>query len=329
MEMLPTKCKGVVHHSIQAMVSMAIFVALGEVACSQNISGDADTIHMNSNLVVLNATVVDRHDALVSGLVGRDFQVYEDHVLQPIKDFSHEDLPVTVGLVLDNSASMGAKHADVIAAALSFAASSNAQDQIFVVNFNEVVSFGLPLNMPFTDRKDQLQHALSTIRAIGETALYDGIAASLDHLKQGKYDKKVLIVISDGGDNASKHSLNQITEMAKQSSVILYTIGIFDEGDSDQNPGVLKRFARETGGVAYFPASSKEIPAICDGIAHDIRNQYTITYVPIIPRLDGGYRTIEVRASAPGHGRLLVRTRSGYSVSMLSVPAEARETGHE
>jgi Ca-activated chloride channel homolog len=225
---------------------------------------------------------------------------------------------------VDNSGSMKPKRDDVIAAALAFARSSNPQDQMFVVNFNEHVSFGLPANLPFTDKKDQLQVALSGIRAIGQTALYDGIAVGLDHLKLGNRDKKVLVLISDGGDNASRHSLAQVLSMAKQSSAIIYTIGIYDESDGDQNPGVLNKFARETGGKAYFPESSREIPSICEEIARDIRNQYTLAYVPTIAAQDGSYRTIEVKAGAPGHGRLSVRTRPGYFVSSTPSPMAAR-----
>jgi VWFA-related protein len=280
-------------------------------------------------MVILSATVLDRHNALVSGLEKDNFQVYENHVLQQIKDFGHEDVPVAVGLVIDNSGSMGQKRADVIAAALSFAQSSNPRDQMFVVNFNEHVSYGLPPNMPFTDRRDQLQLALSTITTVGETALYDAIATALDHLKQSNYDKKVLILISDGGDNASEHSLAQVIEMAKHSAAIIYAIGIFDEQDGDQNPGVLKRFAKETGGEAFFPESSKEIPSICEGIARDIRNQYTLAYVPIISDQDGGYRIVEVRVSAPGHGRLSVRTRAGYFLPSALSPSELGTVSHD
>ena len=187
-------------------------------------------------MVILSATVLDRHNALVSGLNKDDFQVYEDGVLQQIKDFSHDDIPVTAGILVDNSGSMAPKRDDVIAAALAFARSSNPQDQMFVVNFNDSVSFGLPADMPFTDRPDQLQQALSGISAIGQTSLYDGIAAALDHLKLGSRDKKVLILISDGGDDASKHTLAQVIDMAKHSAAIIYAIGIFDEQDGDQNP---------------------------------------------------------------------------------------------
>jgi VWFA-related protein len=256
----------------------------------------------------------------VSGLTKDDFQLYENLVLQHIKDFSHEDVPVAVGLVIDNSTSMGQKRADVIAAALTFAELSNPRDQMFVVNFNEHVTYGLPPEIPFTDRRDQLRLALSSIKTIGETALYDAIAIALDHLKQSKCDKRVLILISDGGDNASAHSLAQVIELAKHSTAIIYTLGILDERDGDQNPRLLRRFAKETGGEAFFPESSKETSSICERIAHDIRNQYTLAYVPMTSKNDIGYRVVDVRACAPAHGRLAVRTRTGYFMPPTSLP---------
>jgi Ca-activated chloride channel homolog len=185
---------------------------------------------------------------------------------------------------------------------------------MFVVNFNDRVSFGLPPDKPFTDRQEQLERALSAIITTGQTSLYDGIAAGLDHLKQANRDKRVLILISDGGDNASKHTLAQVLGMARQSSAIIYAIGIFDEQDGDQNPSLLKQFAKETGGEAFFPESSRNILEICEGIARDIRNQYTLTYVPRIASQDGKYRAIDVKASGSNRGRLSVRTRAGYSV---------------
>jgi VWFA-related protein len=290
-----------------------------DFSSSQSGSSDDYTIRVNTNLVILNATVVDHHNVLVSGLDKNAFQVYENHVLQQIKDFKHNDVPVAVGLVIDNSGSMGQKHADVIAAALSFARSSNSQDQMFVVNFNEHVSYGLPHEIPFTDREDKLQFALSAVRAIGETALYDAIASALDHLNQSKCDKKVLILITDGADNASKRKLAQVIEMAKHSSAIIYAIGILEQ-DGDQNPGVLRQFAKETGGEAFFPELSKEIPSICERIAHDIRNQYTLAYVPMISKQDTGYRVVDVKVSAFGHGHLSARTRAGYFLPSTSQP---------
>ncbi len=304
-------------HCLVAFVGLLVtpFVSGAQVSSSpQSEHADAYTLQVNVNMVMLSAIVVNRHGALVSGLSKEDFQVYEDGALQQIKDFSHDDIPVTAGIVIDNSGSMAPKRNDVIAAALAFACASNPQDQIFVVNFNDRVSFGLPPDIAFTDRQDQLHQALSGISAIGQTSLYDGIAAALDHLKLGNRDRKVLILISDGGDNASKHTLAQLLAMARQSTAIIYAIGIFDEQDGDQNPSVLKRFAKETGGEAFFPESSKDIEPICKEIAHDIRNQYTLTYAPTIVSQAPRYRTIEVRASAPGRGRLSVRTRTGYSV---------------
>jgi Ca-activated chloride channel homolog len=280
------------------------------------------TIRVHADLVVLRASAQDRKNTPVSGLEKNDFQVYEDGVLQSIKYFSHQDVPVTVGLVIDDSGSMWPKRADVIAASLAFARSSNPQDQMFVVNFNEKVSFGLPGNMAFTDKVAQLEVALSRIPPDGETALYDALDAALDHLKQGSRDKKVLIVISDGGDDASKHKLAEIMALAGQPDVIIYTIGIFDDQDEDRNPGVLKRLAKNTGGEAFFPESLKDIAPICERIAHDIRNQYTIAYAPTNRNRDGSYRLVQVKASAPGHGRLLVRTRTGY-FAPSALPATA------
>jgi Ca-activated chloride channel family protein len=281
-------------------------------SAAQNHPGDPYRIKITANLVILHATAQDHHGALVSGLGQDSFQVYEDGALQQIKYFSHEDIPVTVGLVIDNSGSMGAKRSDVIAAALAFARSSNPQDQMFVVNFNEHVRFGLPGNTPFTDQVSQLEIALSTINTNGETALYDAVAVALEHLKQGDRDKKVLIVISDGGDNASRHNLEQIRALAQQADAIIYTIGLFDEADDDRNPQVLRQLAQDTGGEVFLPQSLKEAVPVCERIARDIRDQYTIAYVPANRKQDGTYRGIKVKASAPGRGRLLVRTRAGY-----------------
>jgi Ca-activated chloride channel homolog len=279
---------------------------------------DQDAVRLNVDLVVLHATVQNHKRSFVSGLSKEDFRVFEDGVLQQIDSFSHEDIPVTVGLVVDNSSSMRPKRAEVIAAGLAFARSSNPDDQVFEVNFNERVSFGLPADKPFADNPDALAAALSNITANGETALYDAVAVALDHLKTGNRDKKVLIVISDGGDNASRHKLDQIMAMAKQTEAIVYTIGIFDDENIDKNPRVLRELAKDTGGEAFLPRSLEEIVPICERIAHDIRSQYTITYVPTNPNQDGKYRVVTVNASAPPEGRLFVRTRAGYFATSKS-----------
>ncbi len=313
------------------LIALLVVILMPDLAWSQdshpslNSQSSEYTLQIRASLVILSATVQDRHHSLVSGLARDNFQIYQDGVLQPIKYFSHEDIPVTVGILVDNSGSMGPKRNDVLAAAMAFARTSNPKDQMFVVNFNDHVTFALPADIPFTDERDRLQQALSGIRAIGQTALYDGIAAGLDHLKHGNSDKNVLILISDGGDNASHHSLAQVTEMAKQSSAIIYAIGIFDEQDGDQNPGVLNRFAKETGGKAYFPQSSADLASICEEIARDIRNQYTLAYIPTFATQESRYRAIRVKASAQGHGLLFVRTRTGYSEPLM--PQASAQTG--
>jgi|SRR5581483_4069738 len=294
----------------------------------QKDQGDDYTLRVNVDQVVLHATAQDHNGALVSGLSKDDFQVYEDGVPQQIKYFSHEDIPVTVGLVVDNSGSMKSRRSEVIAAALAFARSSNPQDQMFVVNFNEKVSFGLPDQLPFTDQVVQLQAALSRSVADGETALYDAIAIALEHLKQGNRDKKVLIVISDGGDNASKHNLTEVRAMAGKPDAIIYTVGIFDENDGDQNPGVLRRLAKDTGGEAFLPQSLQEVLPICERIARDIRNQYTIVYVPKNRKRDGTYRNIQVKAYAHGRGHMLIRTRSGYYAPLGQQSPATQATAH-
>lgn len=269
-------------------------------------------IAVNVDLVVLQATVRDHKGSIVSDVREQDFEVYEDGVRQSIRLFKHEDIPVTVGLVIDHSGSMHHKLPDVVAAARTFVRSSNPEDQMFVVNFNEVVTLGLPGAIRFTASATELEHAITRVRTGGLTALYDAIAKGLEELQAGTRDKKVLIVVSDGGDNSSQRSLDQVMKLAGQSSAVIYAVGVFDEEDPDRNPGVLKRLARATGGEAFLPDQITEVVAICERIARDIRHQYTIGYVPVNPARDGSYRAIRVLARTKDQGKLSVRTRTGY-----------------
>ena len=273
------------------------------------------TISVNVDLVVLHATVRNEKGGFVSGLQKQDFRVDEDGRPQNIGSFQHEDVPVAIGLVVDDSGSMKRKRSDVAAAALAFVQSSNPEDEMFVVNFNEHVTFGLPNRKLFSAQPSELVEALMGVPASGKTALYDAIEAGFIHLQKASRNKKVLIVVSDGGDNASKHKLDEVLLDAERSDAMIYTIGLFDEYDKDRNPGVLKRIARATGGEAFFPAESGAVVKICQGIAQDIRNQYTIGYTPANQKLDGGYR--QIRVSVVGHhgGKLFVRTRDGYIAS--------------
>jgi Ca-activated chloride channel homolog len=286
-------------------------------------SPSGTTISVDVDLVLLRVTVRDRKGGFVSGLGKDNFRVFEDRAPQTIRFFQHEDVPVAVGLIVDNSGSMGRKKKDVNAAALTFVRSSNPRDEMFVVNFNERVAFGLPDTSLFSASAAELERALNGIPANGRTALYDAVEAGLSHLTKAALDKKVLIVISDGGDNASRSRLDQVLEGASRSDVMIYTVGLFDDDDRDRNPGILKKIAHTTGGEAFLPSETSEVVPICKRIAEDIRNQYTIGYVPSNQKLDGTYRTIRVTATGQHHEKYIVRSRAGYFA------LSSRNTGRE
>jgi Ca-activated chloride channel family protein len=270
-------------------------------------------ISVDVALVVLEATIRDHEGHAVPRLKREDFEVFEDGRPQPIRLFRHGDTPVTVGLVIDHSGSMREKLEEVTAGARTFVRSSNSSDEMFVVNFNEKVSQGLPQGMRFSDSVEQLAAAVSGRPAIGTTALYDAIIDGLIRLRDGAREKKVLIVISDGGDNASKAPLDRVLKMAEQSNAMIYTIGIFDPDDPDGKPAVLRRLAHETGGQAFFPAELSETVDICERIARDIRDQYTIGYSSPSEKRDGAYHKVRLTARSKTAGKLTVRTRAGYS----------------
>jgi len=269
-------------------------------------------IAVDVDLVVLPIAVRDRQGRDVGDLREQDFAVYEDRVQQRINLFRHEDIPVIAGLLIDHSASMRSKLAEVTAGARTFVQFSNPQDQMFVLNFNETVSLGLPRGMAFSADADELERAIWRAPAGGETALYDAILQALERSQTGSRDKKVLIVISDGADNASVSRLAQVLEMAERSNAIIYAVGLFEPEDHDANPKVLNHLAKATGGEAFFPGRLSEVVKICERIAHDIRNQYTIGYAASSGAQPGAYRTVRVVARAPGEGKLVVRTRAGY-----------------
>jgi VWFA-related protein len=268
-------------------------------------------IKQQVNLVELPVTVRDREGRFISNLDISNFRVYEDGRSQEITLFGKEDMPVSVGLVVDHSGSMAAKELEVALGAQAFVQASNPQDREFVINFNEHVSFGLPKNVAFTSNVDDLRTALSSVSASGETALYDAVAVALEAIQNNNFDKKVLLLISDGGDDASKHKFQEVLRMAQTLNVIIYSIGLFDQTSANQNPKILTKFADETGGYSYFPNSASEVLRVCQRIAEDIRHQYTLGYSPA--NLDrSGYRKIRVSVTAPGRGKLIARTRAGY-----------------
>ncbi|HEY4360159.1 MAG TPA: VWA domain-containing protein [Bryobacteraceae bacterium] len=271
-------------------------------------------LHSEAKLVLLDVSVRDREGALVSGLSQDNFHVFENGRPQPLTVFDHDDLPVTLGILVDESRSMTPKRADVISAALAFIADSNHNDEIFVLNFNETVKHGLPAATPFSDDPEELHKALARALPQGRTALYDAVVEGLRHLEQGKRAKKTLVLISDGGDNASKHTRRETLDLVERSIATIYTIGVFDAEDKDRDPGILRHLAEISGGEAYFPESSRDMLPVCHRIAKDIRARYTLGYPP--PEGSDGHaralRHIEIHVSAPGYHKLITRTRESY-----------------
>jgi Ca-activated chloride channel homolog len=269
------------------------------------------TIHSDVRLVILDVSVKDRSGGFISGLKKEDFHVFENGAPQTITVFGHEDLPVTVGLLIDESQSMGPKRNEVLTAAGALIAESNPQDEIFVLNFNDVVHKGLPEDQPFSSNLDQLRAALYRGVPIGRTALYDAVYDGLTQLESGHRDKKALILISDGGDNASHRRRQEVYDKLDRSLATVYAIGLYDANDPDRSPGLLKRLAAVSGGEAFFPQSPAEMTNICRGIAKDVRTRFTVGYVP--PASNGGpLRHIRVAVTSPSHGKLVVRTRTQY-----------------
>jgi Ca-activated chloride channel family protein len=271
-----------------------------------------------SDLVVLHVTVLDGRSGFVSGLPREAFRVYEDGRPQEIEFFSNEDSPVTVGLVIDSSGSMQRKREAVIAAGLAFAQSSHPQDEMFTVHFNERVWTGLPGNQPFTSDLSELRAALERSAARGRTAFFDAVTFALRHLETGHRQKKVLVVISDGGDNASTTTFEELLDRAHRADAVIYAIGLSDWYDREADPDVLRDLAKATGGEAFFVRNTERAKdratEILSRIARDIRSGYTIGYTPEreVEADADGFRTVKVEVSAPDRRKLTVRARAGY-----------------
>jgi VWFA-related protein len=273
------------------------------------------TLETDAYEVRLNASVLDSSGRMVNGLTKDDFHVYEDGVPQTILGFRHEDLPVSIGLLIDSSGSMYDKRDAVDKAALDLIRLSNPQDEEFLVDFSSEAF----IDQDFTSSIDKLQQGLGYIKSSGGTAAYDALVASADYLaKNAKNPKQVLIVVTDGEDNASSATLEQaIRRIQDLDGPTIYCIGLLFGEDTDRREArhaksVLEQIAEQTGGVAYFPKNLKEVDGIAAEVAADIRTQYTISYHSTNPPSHGGYRQIHVEAKAKGFGKLDVRTRSGY-----------------
>jgi Ca-activated chloride channel family protein len=310
----------------KSIFSIAVFlssVVLPAQDRSQPQKGDKDkefSISVDTIEVQLPVSVLDKEGRPVDGLKQEHFQVFEDKVLQTIKSFRHEDIPLSLGLVIDNSGSMRNKRERVNSSALAFVRESNPEDETFIINFDDSAY----LEQDFTGSIGDLIDALENIDARGETALYDALYLAADKVtKDGKKDKKALLVITDGEDTASKYGINKTMEALRQAKITLYAVGLLEE--DDQRGGLFKKppskkakedlqkFAEVTGGQAYFPKSLDEVEDLVKHIAHDLRNHYTISYTPTNRNLDGTWRDVTVKINAPKNmPKFTFHTKPGY-----------------
>ena len=277
--------------------------------------GTVPVFTSDTRLVVCHTTVVDKAGRLVTNLKQDAFTVFENDVKQDILLFRREDIPVSLGLIIDNSGSMRSKRTSVEAAALALVKDSNPEDEVFIVNFNDDAFIDNPDNKDFLTDIEKMKEALTRIDSRGGTAMRDAIAKSIEWLKKAHKEKKVLVVVTDGVDNASSadNSLENLVREARQSEVLIYSVGLLTEEEKRSASSAkrqLHALAEATGGLTYYPKELQDVDPIAHQVARDIRSQYTIAYKPTNEALDGSYRRIKIAIKAPGN--LVPRSRSGY-----------------
>ncbi len=274
--------------------------------------GDAFTLRFDVPQVVLAATVSRKNGAPAPDLTREAFEVYDNGRLQTLAGFGTRDQPANVGLVLDNSRSMGPRRRLAILATTAFVVSSHPEDDFFVVHFNDDVTFGLGGETAFTSRHGEVRDAVMRLHPIGQTSLYDAVAQGLEHVKQGHWKRTALLVISDGADTASETTFDALLRQAGSTTTPIYAIGVYDESAADKDPKTLKRLAAISGGRALFPRDADEIRAACERIAGDIRQQYVLSYTPTGYGQPGAFHKIEIKLAGQETKGLRVRARSGY-----------------
>jgi Ca-activated chloride channel family protein len=289
---------------------IAVGTALGGASSQQDVTAPP-VLSVHTDLVTLPVTVVDPEGGFVTGLRQEHFTVYDNSQPQHIEFFSSDDLPVTVGLVIDCSASMQSRRTEIAAAVTAFAAMSHPLDEFFTVNFNEHVWLGLAPPLAFTQDADQLRAALARAPSAGMTALHDGVDRGLAHLRNGTRDRRALIVVSDGGDNASLHTVEEVVEQARMAGAPIYSVTVFDPNDHAARPRLLKTLARETGGRVFTPRNTAEVMAAFAQIAREIRAGYTIGFVPA-ETTAASFHVLRVLVDTGTRRGLTARTRAGY-----------------
>ena len=274
------------------------------------VQDEVPTFRAETNMVVLHATVLDKSGKLLTNIPQSSFKVYENGAEQPLKLFRREDVPVSMGIIIDNSGSMRDKRSKVASASMALVKASNPQDEMFIVNFNDDAY----LDQPFTSDNKKLEQALEKIDSRGGTAMRDAIGMSIDYLKEsGKKDKKVLLVVTDGNDNTSNETLEHLVRKAQQSEILIYCIGLLNEEEpreASKAKRALKSLAAASGGLDYYPKDLAEVDRITPLVAQEIRRQYILGYIPTNSALDGTFRKISV--SVVGSNHATVRTRNGY-----------------
>lgn len=300
------------------LFASAAIILAGSVARAESEPQNAPArFSSSSELVVVHVTVKDRRGAYVTDLPVDAFTVFEDEQPNPISVFTAVDSPVTVGLIVDASGSMRERRNHVLAAVTAFAAASHPQDELFALTFSETVRSVLPASTPFTTDPSMLQGALDrSIHANGRSALYDAIHQGLAHVGAGRHPRRVLVLIADGGDNASRTTFEQVLREAQASNAAIYAVGVIDPLDRDANRERLRDLARATGGEAFFPRRVDDVANILRHIADDIRHTYTIGFVPPDSHHDGAFHRLRVQVRSPDRRRLTVRARDGYRASL-------------
>lgn len=279
------------------------------------------TFHSNVGEVLVHATVLDRKHHSILNLPEADFSIYENGVPQRIEYFSHDDAPVSVGILVDNSGSMADKRPEVNKAAINFVRASNSEDEVFIVNFNDEYY----LDAPFTDSLAKLQLGLQHIESRGGTAIYDAVIASLDYMNENaRNDKHVLLVVTDGDDNASRYTLERTVRLLqKDNPPLIYCIGLMDRDDTRSMKRDAERalttLSTATGGESFFPKNLLQVDDITREVAQDIRSQYTFAYHSSIT--GDGFRTIRLEVRDPHQNHLTVRTRKGYYYGAAAAPS--------
>ena len=299
---------------MRTLPSIALWItALGVCASTAppQTHEQSPVLSIRTDLVTLAVTVVDSKGALVTDLRQDQFTVYDNNESRPIQFFTSDDAPATIGLVIDSSGSMRGRREDIAAAVTALAATSHPLDEFFTLNFNDSVWLSLPPSLTFTADRQLLLGAISALPAEGMSALYDGLDRGLDHLELGTRDRKALIVLSDGGDNASAQTLEGVTEHARRSAAAIYAVTLFDPDNHDARPRVLRKLAQQTGGDAFTPRRPGDLMNAFMQIAQELRRVYTIGFVPP-DTAESGFRSIRVVADAGDGRQLIARTRAGY-----------------